>query len=369
MLLQFLTKGNNMSVFYKTMVAAFEKRQKPTKFLSNFFKPVFLDGIVAEIQGRDVKSTYSIDTQLGTGGRRHDFSYHDVKEYTVPEYNDYTVITEEDVFKKQFGQTEYKAVSAVDVANLATKRQGIFSDMQVRSIEKQASDAFFNGKIVLSNGDEITFRKKASHNIAKANADRWTVTTVDPLADIESACQKCIDDGKISASEFNLILESKGLNALLNNPIFRANADLTKNIKRADISMPIEKTPGAMYHGQFSAGAYVVNLWSYNEKYEIPDGYDFANEGTSVQYIPQGRGVLIPSGVKYKLFYGEINNTDFKAPSIIGGKLNPVKAKQLPYSYEEVKGGSAVLIAGVKSRPMVYPENVDTFVTFSNLTA
>lgn len=356
-----------MSVFYKTMVAAFEKRKKPTKFLSNFFKPEFLDGIVAEIQGQDVKSTYSIDTQLGTGGRYHEFSYHDTKEYVVPEYNDITKITEADVFKKQFGQTEYKAVSPVDVVNLATKRQAIFSDMQVRSIEKQAADAFFNGKITLSNGDVIEFRKKETHNINKSTAEKWSVSTVDPLADIEKACQLCIDDGKISASEFHLILESKGLNALLNNPIFKANSDLTKGVKRADISMPVEKTPGAMYHGQFSAGAYVVNLWSYNEKYEIPDGYDFANEGEKIPYIPVGGGLVLPANVEYKLFYGMINNTDFKEPSIVGGKLNPVKAEQLPYAYEEVKNGSAVLNAGVKSRPMVYPENVDSFATLSGV--
>lgn len=355
-----------MSVFLKTMVAAFEKRKKPTKFLTNFFKPVFLDGIVAQIQGQDVKATYSIDTKLGTGGRYHEFSYHDTKEYVVPEYNDITKITEEDVFKKQFGQTEYQPVSPAAVADIATKRQAIFSDMQVRSIEKQAADAFFTGKITLSNGDEIEFRKKATHNIDKAAA-KWSVTTNNPLDDIENACQLCIDDGKISASEFNLILESKGLNALLNNPLFRQNADLTKNIKRADISMPIEKTPGAMYHGQFSAGAYVVNLWSYNEKYEIPDGYDFANEGEKVPYIPQAGGLIMPANVEYKLFYGEINNTDFSGPSILGGKLTPVKATQLPYAYEEVKNGSAVLNAGVKSRPMVYPENVDSFVTFTNV--
>lgn len=355
-----------MSVFLKTMVAAFEKRKKPTKFLTNFFKPVFLDGIVAEIQGQDVKATYSVDTQLGTGGRYHEFSYHDTKEIIVPEYNDITKITEADVFKKQFGQTEYKPVSPADVANLVTKRQSVFSDMQVRSIEKQVADAFFYGKITLSNGDKIEFRKKETHNIDKAEA-KWTVETNNPLDDIEKACQLCIDDGKISASAFNLILESKGLNALLNNPLFKANSDLTKNIKRADISMPVEKTPGAMYHGQFSAGAYVVNLWSYNEKYEIPDGYDFANEGEKVPYIPEGSAIIMPAEVEYKLFYGEINNTDFNGPSILGGKLTPVKAAQLPYAYEQVVNGSAVLVAGVKSRPMVYTENVDSFVTLKNV--
>lgn len=352
-------------VFYKTMVKAFEKRKKPTNFLSNFFKPVQLDGIVAEIQGQDIKATYSVDNQIGTGGRRHEFSYHETKEIIVPEYNDFTTISEKDVFKKEFGDTPY-SVPATTVVDKVTKRQGLFSDMQRRAEEKQASDAFFLGKIVLANGDEIEFRKKDTHNITPAN--KWTVSTHNPLTDIEKACQLCIDDGKISASEFNLILESSGLNALLNNPLFRENADLTKNIKRADISMPVEKTPGAMYHGQFSAGAYVVNLWTYNEKYEIPKGYGFANEGTSVPYIPAGRGVILPMNPEFERYYGAINNTNYQQPGIIGGTLTLVKTEQLPYAYDTVFNGSGVTYAGVKSRPLHVPVNVDSFATFSTLS-
>lgn len=354
----------DLEVFYRTMTKAFEKVQQPTNFLSNFFKPVPLDGIVVEIQGKDVKATYSVDTQIGTGGRRHEFSYHETKEVIVPEYNDFTTISEADVFKKELGDTPY-SVPATTVIDKVAKRQKFFSDMQRRAEEKQAADAFFLGKIVLANGDVIEFRKKDTHNITLT--EKWTNPNHDPLEDIEKACELCITDGKISPEEFNLILGKTALNALLNNPKFREGADLTKNIKRADISMPVKDSHGAVYHGQFSAGAYVVNLWSYNAKYEIPEGFGFANEGTSVPYIPTGRGLVLPSNPDFERYYGAINNTNFENPGIIGGTLSLVKTEQLPYAYDTVVNGSGVTYAGVKSRPLHYPVNVDSFVTFENI--
>lgn len=353
-----------LEVFYRTMVKAFQKKQKPTNFLRNFFKTVMLDGIVAEIQGQDVKATYSVDNQIGTGGNRHEFSYHETKEVVVPEYNDFTTLSEVDVFKKELGDTNYTVPDKVVVKKVAN-RQALFSDMQRRAEEKQASDALFNGKVVLSNGDEIEYRKKETHNYKPTK--KWTDDTQDAIADIEKMCQLCIDDGKISPSEFHLILESKGLNALLKNKSFRDNADLTKNIKRADISMPVEKTPGAKFHGQFSAGAYIVNLWSYNAKYEIPKGFGFANEGVSVPYVPAGKGLILPNEPEFECYYGAVNNTNGAKPGLIGGVLNLEKVEQLPYAYDTLLNGSGVTYAGVKSRPLLYPVNIDSMATLDGI--
>jgi hypothetical protein len=39
----------------------------------------------------------------------------------------------------------------------------------------------------------------------------------------------------------------------------------------------------------------------------------------------------------------------------------------LPYAYDVVKGGSAITEAGVKSRPLCVPVDIDTFATFTNV--
>lgn len=352
-------------VIKKAMEVGFDKKQKPSMFLSNLFKKRQLKGIKVELQGRVVKSFYSVDVKLGTGGRHNSLNEYDKAEYTVPEYNDIASLTEEDMFKAQFGQTEYDQTASI--INSINDGQEILSDKQRRAEEKQASDALFEGKIVLTGGNTIDFNKKSSHNVNKTSA-KWSTSGGDPIADISALIKLCIADGKISASEWNLVLEEKGLNALLGNANFKANSNWNEGIKRSDIAMPEELTQGAMFHGRFSAGSYIVNLWSYNEKYTVPTGYGFANEGSEFGYIPEGKGLLVPMNPNFIRYYGAINNTNAPTtPGIGGNKLELREVEQLPYAYDVLEDGSATTKFGVKSRPLYVPVDVHSFGTFYNL--
>lgn len=343
----------------------FDKKQKPSMFLSNFFEKKLLKTIKVKLQGRVVKSIYSVDVKLGTGGRRVDLSQYDEKEYTVPEYNNYATITEEDMFDVQLGETEYEA-KAANVVDLITDRQEPISDMHRRAEEKQASDGLFFGKIVLADKSEIEFNKKETHTIDVSSA-KWTNANTKPLLVIQSGCQLCIDDGLLAESEFNLIMENAGIAALLSNPNFKESSNILNGIKRTDIGIPVEKTPGAMFHGQFSCESYRINLWSYNEKYTIPEGFGFANEGKKVGYIPHGCAVLLPMNPKFNRYYGAMNNVASRATDVGGSRLQLIETEQLPYAYDKLEGGSAWTEAGVKSRPLLVPADIDSFVTFNGI--
>lgn len=353
-----------MSLIKKTMQIGFSKRQACPMFLSNFYKKEQLDGIKVEIQKEILDNQYAVDVQLGTGGRVAANNSFDVEEYTVPEYNNYGVITEEDMFKVQFGETEYEA-KAAKITNHINKHQTIISGWQRYSEEKQAADGLFNGKIVLANGKEIKFNKKSTHSLTPT---AWNAANGNPLDDIADACQIAFDDGKIGVSTFNLILESKGLAALFSNEKFLKNANKNQGVNRTNIEMPVEKTPGAKFHGQFSVDGYIINVWSYNAKYKIPTGYGFEGEGTEVGFVKSGTGLLLPENPNFKKYYGAVN--DANAPSELGGaKLNLQKVEQLPYAYDKLNDGSAVTLAGVKSRPLHVPVDIDSFVTFSGLVS
>ncbi len=356
------------SLVKKTMRVAFDNKQKPSMFLRNFFKKVQLDSNKLELQGRTVKAIYSVDVKAGTGGRLIDVAKHTSKEYNLPEYNDYSVITEDDIQKLHLGETEYtKAIDAAKIADLITDRQEIISDAQRRAEEKQASDALFQGKIVLVGGDEIKFDKLATHTI-DLSSKKWTTGTNDPIDEIKKACILCQKDGKVKTSLFNLILEDSGLIALLSNEKFKSGSNFDEGIKRTDINIPEELTPGASFHGRFSAASFRINLWTYNETYEIPKGFNFAGEGTEVGYIPTGCGVLLPDNPNFSCNYGVVNNVDASNGAFLAGaKLNMEQVEQLPYAYDVVEHGSAHTEAGVKSRFACIPDNVNSFATFVNI--
>lgn len=349
----------------KAVEVVFDKKRECPMLLSNLFTKKQLKGIKVEVQGRVVKSVYSVDVKLGTGGRRVDLSSHDTKEFTVPEYNDYATITEEDMFKVQLGQTEYEQ-KAASIVELITDRQQPISRMHRRAEEKQASDALFQGKVVLADGTKVEYNKKDTHTISAASA-KWNTANGKPTEMIKNACRLCADDGLISTAAFNLWMEDSGFSALLSSEDFEKNSKHLAGIKRTDINMPVEKTPGGIFHGQFSVGSFIINLWTYNEKYEIPTGYGFANEGAKVGYIPTGCALLLPTEVNFRRYYGAINNVASRAVDIGGSKLQLVETEQLPYAYDDLEGGSAVTYAGVKSRPLLVPVDIDSFVTFKDL--
>lgn len=353
------------SAVRKCMEIGFDNRKKPTMFLTNLFKPKQLDGIKVELQGRTVAGYYSVDVKLGTGGRYNSLDEYDKKEFTVPEYNDIASLSEEDVFKAQFGQTEYdKTAKILESIN---DGQVIFSDKQRRSEEKQASDGLFNGKIVLAGGNEIKFNKKTTHSISLTSA-KWTSASSDPLAVIESAIELCITDGKISAPEWNIVFESKGINAFLNHEKVKNSSDWQKGIKRTDINMPVADTQGAMFHGRIACGSYIVNIWSYSEKYTVPKGFGYAKEGKECGYIPDGCALLVPMNPQFVRYYGAINNVNAPAKPGIGGvKLDLVKTEQLAYAYDVVANGSVTTKYGVKSRPLLIPANIDCFATIHDI--
>lgn len=349
----------------KVMEIGFDKRQKPSMLLANLFEIKQLDGIKVEVQGRCVKNYYSVDTKLGTGGYYNSLDEYDSRDFIVPEYNDIANLGEADVFKAQFGETEY--TKTANIINKINKGQEEFSNKQRRAEEKQASDALFYGKVALCGGNKIEYRKKSTHSISVADK-KWNTDAGVPTEVLQNAIALCISDAHIAASEWNLFLETAGLDALLENKNFRKNSNWNEGIKRTDINMPIEKTPGGMFHGRVSIGSYLVNIWSYNEKYAVPKGYGFAHEGEEFGYIPKGCGLLVPMNPKFKRYYGAINNVNAPStPGIGGNKLQLVKQQQLPYAYDVLVDGSATTKFGVKSRPLLVPVDIDCFATIHDI--
>lgn len=348
----------------KAIEIGFDKRQKPSGFLANLFEKKQLKTIKVQIQGRAVKAVYAVDVKTGTGGRRFELSQHDSKDIVIPEYNEYTTLGEVDMFKCQLGESETTQTMA-NIANLVNDNQEVAADMIRRSENKQAADAIFQGEITLADGSKIEFNKKATHDIDCTNK-KWDNDTNNPLTQISNACDLIRTDGKTQIHSFMLICSDKGLTALLGNANVKGSSNWNNGIKRNDINIPEEKTIGGLFHGRLTCGTDIVDVWSCNEKYEIPEGFNFAGEGTSVPYIPDGAIALVPLNPNFKRYYGALNDVNSKG-MLGGAKLQLVEKEQVAYAYDKVNGGSVVTEVGVKSRVVCVPVGVDELVTFKNV--
>jgi len=180
----------------------------------------------------------------------------------------------------------------------------------------------------------------------------------------------CRVDGKIQGTRYRLTLASDSMSALLNNAKFLAQADV-KNINRAAIGMASGLNErGSTYHGEFSAGDYTIELWSYPQFYDVPMGYDLANEGTSQPYIPLGKGLLMPENIDLRLRYAALPVLTDEVDSRLKGwgmlqGLEFAEGEFQYYAHFDDRTKQAEF--GVESAPLFIPTQIDGFVTFKDL--
>jgi hypothetical protein len=348
----------------KLMSDAFREEPKPTRFLTGFFKspPEFrFDGEEVEIDAIRGKEEFAIDVAPNSGGRANKANIFTTKKYKPPGYDEYTYITAEMLQKRLPGRTAYDLSSySVTLADLLVNNQVMLRDKIIRAIELQSRDGLLNGKIVLINGDEIDFNQKASHQFPTPLA--WTNSLADPLADFAAVGNIVRKDGVVAITD--AIFGEAALSKFLNNANVIARGDL-KQIELFAIASPIARDDGAAFHGQFTAGSYKINIWSYPQFVRVPLGFGLPNEGTKVPYIPTDKIFVLPTVPDFRLYFAGVPSlTNRISPELMGvtglDRLPSIeKIDMLPYFRLDQDADSVRV--GVRSRPVAIPVGIDQF--------
>ena len=344
----------------------FERKKAAPQFLSGLCEEVLTDKAAVKLDSRVVKSLYSIDLPQCTGGRFHDLSGYDSVDFKIPQYNDYTALTDKWFLERPFGAIHY-GDRVADAVEEVSKYQGIFSAYQANAKSKQVADGLLNGKIKLVNGSEIKFNKKDTHDISVTT--KFTESSAKILDDLSKGCKLIKDDGLVSTNEFHFITNGTVTNAIVTNDEVQKIAKKLDGIDLAALGMPEEKTPGATLSGRIACGAYIVNIWSYDGTFTIPKGFGLASEGKTASFIPDGRGILLPKNPELKMYYGGLVTCPNMSPNMqdVFNSIQIIKAKEYAYCYPKANAGTTTLEHGVKSAPLFVPVNPDCYVSYSNL--
>lgn len=355
---------NSGELLRSSIRIAFDKKAPITNFLTNFFAPEELTTSKVTLHGKAVKAIYSVDVRPGTDGNRFECENFHEKEYIIPEYNDYDTISAADLEIQQFGESKYAEMIA-SVSSKIAEKQITASGMQRLAEEKQAADAFFQGKIVLKNADEIVFDKPASHTIDKS-AKKWNTESGDPIEDIGNACDLVKSDALIAGGEFHCIMNGVTAAALIKSPKLKANSNWNNGLTLNDIHFPEEKTGGANFFGQITTNGKIVNIWGYDGQYTIPKG--FANAGKTVGFIPAGGVLILPAKNTLKRYYGANSAVPENGYSnILTDAVGLVKGQQYYYQYAVLSRGNCYVEAGSKSRPLIVLSDPNEVVTLHNV--
>ena len=230
-----------------------------------------------------------------------------------------------------------------------------------RSIRKQQAEVLQTGVITLVNGDNIDFRRKAE-SMVNVNTDGgyWSnKTTATPLANLAKGGKFLRNIGTATGNVLNYVGRSETIAALMATDDFKAYADF-RHIERMNIGMPqFSDSTGFTFNGQFAAGDFKINLWSYDEFYTNESDQD-------VYYLASGIVVLLPVNFEGKTVFGALPG--MKKASIGGAETKIPAAIETDYLIRAFYDDKTIS-SGLKmsSAPIVLPITIDRIYTMKVL--
>jgi len=351
-----ITLNQHRAGMTQALVATFKDNVAPKEGLAAFFpmKTSRTKAISIEVErhGRKI----AVDVARCTDPIRNVFSKSTEKIFVPPYFHesfDFTACQRYDV---TFGTGN--APGEIDATMLMQDAMGRVVDLKnkvIRAIELQRSQVLQTGVVVLKNGDNVDYNRKAGSMVVKTVAgEKWTVpATADPVKDLRLGCEFIRTEGKSGGNVFNAILGQSALINFLANAKVQAEADI-KNISRVSLNMPqFDNVTGLVLHGQVSAGEFIVNLWSYNESYDHP------TTGVDTKYITADNVILLPDDFKGFTMHAAVDAVMGDAKT--GQYIAPVEAEFLVYDViDQVKRSWNFML---DSAPLVVPVSVDRIYT------
>jgi hypothetical protein len=233
-------------------------------------------------------------------------------------------------------------------------------DKIVRAIRKQQADVLQTGIVSLTNGDNINYNRKASSMVVAPVL--WSnVATAKPIDDLRNGMSFLRNVGNSSGSAVNVVMRGDAFAAMIaTDQITKQGPNVIEQIQRINVGMPqFTEATGFALHGRIAAGDFVVNLWTYNEKYTDANG-------VTQFYLANNKVIVLPDDFQGKTIFGGLPTLN---TSSVGGVSvdvpGIVETDYLIRAYSDQKTISSTI--ELTSAPLVVPFTIDKIYTLQVL--
>lgn len=287
--------------FTKALIDVYQERIRPTDFLRSFFPVTQSGALNVGVEVERMGEKIAADVQRGTEGNRNTFSLSTEKIWTPPLYAERFEMTELDLYDRVLGsQGNANENQFAALLNSASDRMGTIQDKIERSLEKQCSQVFMTGQVVLSAAETINFKRSASSivDLTSGSNGGYFSTNSACFDQFKAGCDFLRQYGHSIDSTFVAIMGETALKDLLANTTFTGRQNLF-NMALDQVQGPRRNAKGAAFHGIITAGSYKVELWTYPQIYDAVD----ATTGTvtKTKYIDDRYFILIPQNPRFKM--------------------------------------------------------------------
>jgi len=274
-------------IFTQTAIEKYREMVSVPSFLRSFFAVKTTASKYVSIEVQRGTEKVAVDVLRGTGGNRNSFSKSTEKIFMPPFYKESFDATSLDRYDIAFGADPMFTPQTIGymAADVAEKLDMLKAKID-RAKELQCAQVLLSGVVTVKNGDSVDYKRKAD-SIKDNSSTPWSTAATDIEAQCITGAQFIRTKGKNNAGVFDLIMSGTAFVAFKKSDFFKNNANFNQ-VKLIDITSPAKNSTGAAYHGQFSFGAYIANVWTYDEVYD--------NEsGVSTRYLDEKYAIMLPT--------------------------------------------------------------------------
>lgn len=344
----------------KKVVGKFVEDIEVKAGFSALFPPETSPTLYVSVEVERDSDLISVDVQRFTEGNKNKSTRSTEHIYEPPFHKEDYDFARDEIYMNTvaLGATEIPNVNQA-IAQNALKNVRKNKKKIQRAILKQQADVLQTGIVTLKNGDSIDFKRKAASIVDLGAAGYWTAGTADPVKNLTDAMTFLRNVGNSNGSTINVVMRPAALTAFLSNEKVLALAEV-RRIDRINLGMPeFSEATGMAFQGQIATVDFVVNLWTYNEKYKNASGQD-------VYYLSEKNVIVLPNDFQGKTCYGGL---PYMRKASIGGVETKVpgvmEADFLLRAYDDEKTISSTL--ELTSAPLAVPFTVDKIFTMQVL--
>ncbi len=344
----------------KKIIGRFSDNTPPKLGLSTFFKSETTTSKEVSIEVERNRNLIAVDVERGTEGNHNNFGKHSEKIYIPPFFKEKFNFSELDTYQRTFGQEV--SPNANDYARMigtADQKLKILQSKIDRAKELQRAQALQTGIVQMKNGDNIDFKRKADSLVDLGAGNYWTATSERILDDIAEGVKFVRQEGKSVSRMYDFVMGAEVLGQVLGNEKILKMLD-NRNLNIGAIgTTKFDDVTGFNYHGRLSLKNGSVDLWTYDDTYEL-------DNGTHKQYIDENKAVLLPRDFVGKHAHAGV-------PAIIRDKGNaefPEWIKQIAAEYyinNYVDPKITAHMFDISSAPLAIPFSVDRIWTVQAL--
>lgn len=282
-----------LGLFRKNLIAVYQSKIQPSKFLGSFFKENISDGLEVSIGVERDSEKIAVDVVRGTDGNRNIFSNTTEKIFIPPYYREYFDITNLDFYDRLWKASSISDTAFAQLVYSGARKMEALQAKIDRTYELQRAQILQTGVLLYDQG-MIDFKRKAASLVDPGAGNYFAGASVNPFAMFEAGATFLRTQGKAGGAVINAIMGSQAFTDLMNNAAFKERQNYF-SMKLDNVHPPQRDSQGAVLMGSVSAGSYQINIWTY------PQYYDLA--GVSTPYIDPKKVIMIPENPDFVMAY------------------------------------------------------------------